>query len=57
MTDLTLSTDTTFTIGFNFDSSVTQALKTVFENAAARWQSIITSDIPNYAGVVMSPFP
>ena len=40
-----------FNIEFNFDSTVTQAIKDYFETAALRWESIITTDVPDYNGV------
>lgn len=45
------SGDTSFNIEFRFDNTVTQAIQAYFETAALRWESIITSDIPDYNGV------
>lgn len=47
-----------FQITFNYDSSVTDQAKSVFEWAGERWSQIITGDLPNvtYNGKVIDDF-
>ena len=47
-----------FQITFNYDSSVTEQAKSVFQWAADRWSQIITGDLPNvtYQGKVIDDF-
>ncbi len=41
----------TYSITFNFDKTVNTIYQAVFQAAAARWDSIITANLPDYGGV------